>query len=155
MNNLWLRTTIGLAISIGLGILFGLLEATLWLLHIFVNVRAVIPYAAADVLVIFGLTALITAILAAEWNENEGTFLGDGQTQNGCEPPCRRRNLWVLRFVKVIMIAAAIFLIFVQVFLGVDLTPAAKAILAFIGAISFWVSLTTFIGFIFAIARRA
>ena len=135
----WLRCSVNFVVSIALGILFGLGEAALWLLRVFIHVRDVIPFAAVDALVIFGLTALITGILASVRNIGDlNVFL----------------NICISRFVTVIMIAAAIFLIFVQIFFGIDLSPTAKAIFSFIGGISFWVMLTTFIGYIFSIVKR-
>ncbi len=109
-----------------LGILFGITEASLYLTFSFA-IRPMLPYAVALVLLIFALTSIITIM---------------------------RRDLCNGLYVRTIMIAATVFLILAQIIVGTMPTGVLRAILAFIGSTSFWVTVTTYIGLIFHIARR-
>ncbi|MDF2544870.1 MAG: hypothetical protein K0S47_4588 [Herbinix sp.] len=109
-----------------LGLLFGATEAILYLTLQF-SVRLMLPYAVALALLIFAVTAIIAII---------------------------RRDLWNGLYIRTIMIAAAVFLIFAQILVGSMPMGVLKVILAFIGSTSFWVMLMTYIGLIFHIVRR-
>ena len=122
------------------GILLGAFEATLWLFGLIPTVRQIVPYAAADAMLIFALTPVLAVFSRTrpplpEEREKERRF------------PC------LGKYVKTIMIAATVFLIFVQIFLGTDLVFTARAILAFIGSLSFWVMLVVFLAMVFTMVR--
>jgi hypothetical protein len=109
-----------------LGLLFGATEAVLYLNLLFA-VRPMLPYAVALALLIFALTSII-----AIW----------------------RKGLCNVLYVRTIIIAAAVFLIFAQILVGSAPTGVLKIILAIIGSTSFWVMLMTYIGLVFHIVRR-
>ncbi|MDR3644314.1 MAG: hypothetical protein P4M02_04480 [Clostridia bacterium] len=132
------RIFIGIAVL--LGIIFGVVEASLWLGGLIPSIRAIIPYATADALGIFLLTPLL-AMLAR-------TSASDSEHEN-----CHFLAGFG-KYVAVIMIAAAIFLLFVQVFVGTLLPFSLKIVFAFIGALSFWVMLVTFVASVLYIVRR-
>jgi hypothetical protein len=140
-NGHWRRCTALLGIGVSLGIVFGLIEAALWFGGLIPMIRAIIPYATADALLIFALTSIIAVILAIS---GSGRDERDESLLSQCFSD----------FVIVILIAATIFLLFVQVFLATVLPFSLKVIFAFIGAVSFWVMLTSFLAFIFSIVRR-
>jgi len=109
-----------------LGFVFGSTEAILYLtLHF--SARLMLPYAVALALLIFALTTII-AIL--------------------------RKDLWNGLYIKTIMIAATIFLIFAQIVIGSMPIGVLKTILAFIGSTSFWVMIMSYLGLIFHIVRK-
>lgn len=109
-----------------LGLIFGATEAILYLSLQFA-IRPMLPYAVALALLIFALTTVIAII---------------------------RRDLWNGLYIRTIMIAAAVFLIFGQIIVGSMPTGVIKTILAFIGSTSFWVMLMTYIGLVFHIVRK-
>ena len=135
------RCTALLCIGASLGIIFGLIEASLWFGGLIPLIRMIIPYAAADALLIFALTSIIAVILGISGSDKDDN---DRCLIFHCFSD----------FVIVILIAATIFLLFIQVFLGAILPFTFKVIFAFIGAVSFWVMLLTFLAFIFSIVRR-
>jgi hypothetical protein len=109
-----------------IGLILGATEAILYLSFLF-SVRPMLPYAVALALLIFALTTIITIM---------------------------RKDLCNSFFIRTIMIAATIFLIFAQILVGSMPTGALKVILAIIGSTSFWVMLTTYIGLVFQLVRR-
>ena len=109
-----------------LGFIFGTTEAILYLNLLFAA-RPIIPYAVALALLIFALTSIIAIV---------------------------RRDLCNGIYIRTIMIAATVFLIFAQIVVGSMPTGAIKAILTFIGSTSFWVMLMTYIGLIFHLVRK-
>ena len=119
--------------AIVLGLVFGLSEAALWIFGFIPAIRMVIPYAAADALLIFALTPILALIAR-------------NLSREGC----------ISKYVATIMISDAIFLIFVQIFVGTVaiLSRAAKIVLSFVGSISFWIMLIAFIAFVFYLVRR-
>lgn len=135
-----MRRTIGIAVI--LGILFGLAEATLWTLGFF-SAIAIVPYATADALLIFGITAIIALFYR---REDDLSRRQNDQSLEKCSS--------FVQFIKVIMISTAVFLIFIQILVGAVLPLALRIILAFIGSISFWVMFVTFIALVIWIARR-
>ena len=122
------------------GLVLGILEATLWVLGLVTKVRFIVPYAAADALVIFALTPIL-ALLAARPEFLSGE---------------RRPHVphYTPLYVKVVMISAAVFLIFVQIFVGTTLSYTLKIVLAFIGSLSFWTMFVSFISMVFYLVRR-
>ena len=140
-NGHWRRSTALLGIGASLGIIFGFIEAALWFGGLIPLIRMIIPYAAADALLIFALTSIIAVILGISGSDKDDN---DRCLIFHCFSD----------FVIVILIAATIFLLFVQVFLGTILPFSLKFVFAFIGAVSFWVMLMTFLAFIFSIVRR-
>ena len=135
-------------IAIVTGLLFGIAEALLWFFGLIPFIRDIIPYATADALLIVALTVFIVLFSNPKpiWHCNDPCKKEDPEKWYGC--PC------LYGYVKAILIAAAIFLIFIQIFIGATLPFAAKVILAFIGSTSFWTMLTTFIGLVFCTARN-
>lgn len=109
-----------------LGLVFGVTEAILYLTLQFA-IRPMLPYAVALVLLIFALTTIIAII---------------------------RRDLWNSLYIKTIIIAATVFLIFAQIVVGTMPIGLLKTILAIIGSTSFWVTLMTYIGLVFHIVRK-
>lgn len=125
------------------GILFGLSEAALWILGFIPRVRFIIPYAAADAMLIFALTPIIALIASRSSNDLLGT-----------ENESRHSGLNLGKYVTTIMISSAVFLIFVQIYVGTVLTRTIKILLSFVGSISFWVMFVTFIMFVIYLFRR-
>ena len=125
-----------------LGILSGIAQAFLWVDNLIPFVRQMAPYAAADALLIFGITAIIALF-----------YRSPGRAGEECPQKCPFLGCLV-SFVKTIMISSAVFLVFVQVMVGTAFPFVVKAILAFIGSISFWIMLLTFIALVIWIARK-
>ena len=138
-NERWHRCTALLGIGVSLGIIFGAIEAGLWFGGYIPMIRAIVPYAAADALLIFALTSIAAVVLYV---------FGSASGERCLSVQC------FSDYIAVVLIAAAVFLLFVQVFLGTVMAFSAKVIFAFIGSISFWVMLTSFLAFIFTLIRR-
>ena len=128
-----------------IGIIFGISEATMWSFGLIPSIRAIIPYATADALLIVALTTLI-ALFYREGNSQESDCCEDKSIQSS--------SRCLLNFVSVITIAAAVFLIFIQIFVGTVLPLTLKVILAFVGSISFWIMFVVFIAFVIWIVRK-
>jgi hypothetical protein len=139
------RSSFFIGFMIVIGILIGILEATLWFTGLIPNIRDIIPYAVADALLIVMLTVLI----ALFYRRGEFQVIGAANADADHYSSNSLSN-----FVTVIMIAAAIFLIFIQIFVGATPVNPLKTILAFIGSTSFWVMFVVFIQFVFWIVRR-
>ncbi len=127
-----------LAMLVGLAI--GTLEATTWVFGLIPAVRAIIPYAAALAMLIFAITPLLAVCF-----KNKMTPV-PGESDY-------HRVRFLLCYVITIMIAAAVFLIFVQIFLGAALAFVLKVILAYVGSISFWIMLVAFLLYVFYLVR--
>ena len=129
--------------SVVIGVVFGLTEALLWNFGFITAIHAIVPYAVADALLIF----LIASAIAIWIGSMYVRLCLLERIKNTCFLQCLARH------VGVVMIAAAIFLIFVQIFVGMTLSLPAKAILAFVGSLSFWVMFTTFLSTIISLMR--
>lgn len=112
-----------------LGLIFGVAEASLYLVLMF-SVRLILPYAVALALLIFALTSIIALFRRELCNLCNGLYI------------------------RTILIAATVFLIFGQILVGSMPTGIIKIILAFIGSTSFWVMLMTYLGLIFRLVRK-
>jgi hypothetical protein len=132
---------INLISAVIIGLLIGAIEATLWIFGDITKVRFIIPYATADALLIFALTPIL-AILS---NRSDLARIDEGAH-------CSGQHL--SPYVKTIMISTAVFLIFVQIFVGTLIPFSIKGVLAFVGSFSFWVMLTAFISMVFYLVRK-
>jgi hypothetical protein len=137
------RNCIIVAFAVAFGILFGLSEASLWISGYIPTVRFIVPYAAADAMLIFALTPIL-ALLASKMSNDPKYAENDRHHSNFC----------LSGYVKTIMIAAATFLIFVQIFVGTLLPRTIKILLSFVGATSFWIMFVAFIMMVFYLFRR-
>ena len=117
-----------------LAIILGITVALLWAFGLITGIRFIVPYAVAATLLILALTTLIA--IAKSLN-----FPGFG-----CE--CLRR------YVIAILIAASIFLIFALIYVGTALIYPVKIVLAFVGSISFWTMLITFVAAVICLLKR-
>lgn len=136
------RSFVAIFSTVITGILFGTAEALLWVFGFVPNVRAILPYAVADALLIFAAVPFLALCagrtLSARFDgyETGRIFRGLG------------------RFAKATMTAGAVFLIFAQVFVGIMLPRAGKIAMVFAGSISFWVMFLLFLAMIYYIFRR-
>ncbi len=129
-------------IAVIAGIIIGIIEATLWILGYIPLINAVVPYATAAAMLIFGLTPLLALTIRP------------AQPPSGCQEHGQPGNPCAVPYVRTIMIAAAVFLIFVQIQVGTVLPFVLNAILAFVGSVSFWIMLLAFLAFVFDLIRR-
>jgi len=111
-----------------LGLIFGVAVSLMYLLGTPFAIRPIIPCAVGAVAVMYALTIFKVIF---------------------CKCMCDRP------YVKTIVIAASIFLIFAMILMGFAAMPAGalKVFLTFVGATSFGVTLMTHIGFIFRMLR--
>lgn len=125
-------------LAVVIGILFGLSETALWVFGYIPDVRFVIPYAAADAMLIFALAPML-----AYWEKKISLKNEDYHPSNLC----------LSGYVKTIMSSAGVFLIFVQIYIGAHLLLIrnVKIVMSFVGTISFSVMFIVFIGFVFSL----
>ncbi len=120
-----------------LGLLLGVATGIMWCMGLFTSVRAMLPYA-------FGAAVLLlieSSVLRARCgDEREGYCIS---------PTC----FSVSRFSKLVIIPAAIFTAVALLIFAASLTMTlvVKTVLAFVGAISFWLMLCSFLAKILSI----
>lgn len=140
MDNVCRRVPVFLLIL--LGIVLGIATALLWYFGYVPYVRPMIPYAFAFAVVIF----IVTAILKAKCGFTE---------RAACERINMSQACVSLRiYSPLVLIAAAVFIVFVILHLASYFPFAVRAVLAFIGSISFWTMLLSFISMICCISQK-
>lgn len=136
------RSILLIILAVFLGILFGLVEASLWVSGNIPQVRFIFPYAAADALLIFALTPIL-AVFSNKMRNSEDSDCGHCHSDS-----------WLSGYVRTIMISSTAFLIFTQVYVGTVLPRMIKIPLSFVGSISFWIMLIVFLAMVFHLVRR-
>ena len=136
------RRCISQALIIIVGILIGSINALIWFFHNIRFVREMIPYALFFGIVIFVITAVMKAKCGGPQCMDQDGF--------HISPTC----VSVRKYSLLIMITGAIFIVFSMVVLATYLPFIVRTVLAFIGSISFWILLLTFITMIACIFRR-
>lgn len=133
-------------ISNGLIILFGFILGALsslaWYFGYVQHARDMIPYALAFAIILFITTAIFRAVCGNSTRECHQDFR--------ISPTCCSVN----KYSPLVLLTAAIFIVFSMVFLATYLPYIARVIMSFIGSISFWTMLFAFIGMIFCISYR-
>lgn len=126
------------ALLIILGLIAGIPNAMAWCAGYVQYVRQMIPFTFAFSVIIF----IITAVLRVIYYNQERTA-----TDNCC---CLNPVIFSLnKYSPLVLIASAIFIIFSTTMMATYLPFIGRAILAFIGSISFWTMLFGFIAMIF------
>lgn len=119
------------------GFVLGIINALLWYFGFIPFVRPMIPYALAVVVVLFAITAVLKA-----------------RCSSG-EPMARSSTCASVRqYFPYIMIAGTVMVLFAIVVLATYLSLTVRLVLAFIGSISFFVMLFTFVAMIFSMTCR-
>jgi len=122
---------LGIFYTVIFGIILGTLNALLWVFGCIDYVRAMIPYA-----LLFGALLLITtAILKARCE------CARSISANHPVTTCMSVN----RYTPLILITDTIFIVFSITVLATYLTFEVRVLLAFIGCISFWIMLFSFV----------
>jgi len=121
--------------AIWASVVFGIVVALLWVFGLIPGIRFMIPYAAADTMLMLALTSIITIVA-------------------GCCTCSRCGGRCLPTYIKIILIAAGIYLVFVLIYAGTVLSLTLKIILSFVGAISFCTMLTTFIAAVIDLLGR-
>lgn len=106
-----------------LGILFGIAVSLIYLIGFSFAARPMIPYTVSVILLIFALTSIKIIM-------------------NKC--------IWKSPYARTIIIAASVFIVFAILVVGTTVIPAGalRVFLTFVGATSFGITLSTYIGFI-------
>lgn len=131
---------LGVILTTFFGILIGVVNALVWVFGYINFVRPMIPYALFSIVFMFITTAVLKAA-CGNARLLEGTFPS---------PTCRS----VSTYSPVILITAAIFIVFAIVVLATHLAFVVRIVLAFIGCVSFWVMLLSFVAMIVFIFRK-
>ncbi len=120
-----------------LGLLLGVATGIVWCMGFLVSVKAMLPFAFASVMLLFVETAVHRAHCGGE---REGYCIS---------PTC----FSVLRFSKIILISAAVFIAVALLIFAASLSMsfAVKTVLAFAGSISFWLTLCSFLAMLLSI----
>jgi hypothetical protein len=121
-----------------LGAIFGAATGLLWYYGFIQFVRDMIPYALVIAVILFVVTAVLKARCG---NMAEGLLL-----TSTCSS--------LRKYSGVLMIAAAIFIVFSIIVLATFLPFVARVILAFIGSVTFFTMLFEFVGMIFCMLYR-
>lgn len=129
---------LGVIFSIFFGTLMGITTALIWMFGFINLVKPMIPYALFFVV----LTFIATAVLKAKCGR---------QAEGVCtSPTCKSVNLYT----PLIMITAAIFIVFGLFVLATILPLVIRTVFAFIGSIAFWVMLFSFVFMIIFIIKK-
>ena len=124
-------------LTITLGVIVGSINALVWYFGFIPFVRMMIPFALFVIMLMF----IVTAVLKARCGNTPEVVL-----TSTCSA--------LRRYSPVIIIAAAIFIVFAIVVLATFLPFAVRFALAFIGSISFWTLLFEFVAMIFCMWFR-
>ncbi len=120
------------------GLLLGSTTALLWYFHVITLVKAAVPYAYVSAV----LMLIEVAVLKARCgNETDGFCL----TPTGA-------SVW--KFSPMVIISAAVFILFSLVVVSANMSMVLKTILAFIGSISYWTLLLGFVSLLLSIKRH-
>jgi hypothetical protein len=130
------------ALLIIVGILIGSINVMIWYVGDIRFVRDMIPYALVFGMVLFTVTAVIKARCGGPQCMDDDCF--------HISPTCAS----VRKYSPLVMIAGAVFIVFSMTVLATYLPYVVRMVLGFIGSISFWKLLPSFITMIACIFRR-
>ena len=128
-----------------LGVLIGIVNALAWYFGFINSVRIMIPYALAFVILLFITTAILKAKCGNIRCVEEKCL--DAERYN---KTCNNVNCYA----NLIILVAAIFIVFAIIVLATSFPFDINAILAFIGCIAFWIMLISFVLMIINICQR-
>jgi len=136
------RRFVSPALLIFLGFVFGAVTALIWYFGPVLFVRDMLPFALAFAIIIF----IVTAIL----------WLKCGYNTRATEEECHRiiTCICIRKYFPIIMISAAVFIVFSLTVLASFFSLTVRAILAFLGSTSFWTMLISFITMTFCISDK-
>ena len=121
-----------------LGVIFGTAAALMWVYGLMPMVRVMIPYALIFAIILF----VVTAVLKARCGSMD-------------EGPCLTSTCSSLRkYSALVMISAAIFIVFSICLMASSMPILVKTISAFVGSISFFTLLFEFLAMIFCMMYR-
>ncbi len=138
------RECVSNGLLVFLGLLFGVAAALVWYFEAqYVRyVREMLPFALVFAIVLFVVTAILKAKCGCSLRS----------AAEGCHIDCT--CLSVCKYSSLVLIAAAVFIVFSLIVLATYFPFIDRAILAFIGSIAFWTMLFSFIAMILCISCR-
>lgn len=136
------RHCVSIGFLVFLGIVLGVATGLLWYFGEILFVAEMIPFAFAFAVFLF----ITTAILRAKYGICECVAEEKCHTRLSC--------MSLRKYSPLILITAAVFIVFSLVIMATFFSFTVRAILAFIGAISFWIMLPSFIAMILCVSRK-
>lgn len=136
------RRCVSTALLVFIGLIFGAVTALVWYFGPILFVREMLPFALAFAIVIF----VFTAILRVKCGSPIRAAIEECHKNITC--------MSIRKYSPLIMITAAVFIVFSLTVLASYFSLTVRAILALIGATSFWTMLISFIVMIFCISYK-
>ncbi|NLW65520.1 MAG: hypothetical protein GXY26_04750 [Clostridiales bacterium] len=133
---------VSIVLLLFIGLVLGVANVLIWYFGNILYVREMLPFALAFAIVLF----ITTSILRVKYGLCESIVAEKCHTLFSCNS--------LRKYSPVILITAAIFIIFSMVVLATYLSLTMRVILAFTGAVSFWIMLPSFITMVLCVSRK-